>query len=401
MHALFVTYGGGHVNAVLPVIQALREQPGTRVTTIGLTTAGPVLTRAGVPFIGFRDLPGARDERVQAVGRSLVPAASGGVVPHDESVAYHGLCYTDLVDRLGEAAAAARYAELGRQCFAPVGVMERAIEWLQPDLVVATNSPRAERAAIEAAGARGIPSICLVDLFARQEIRWIGTPGFATRLCVLDEYVRVDFLRAGRREDEVVVTGNPAFAGLARPGLAEEGSALRDRRGWKPHEQVVLWASQPEPEVHPFTGQPGDPALTSAVDGALFDAVERRPGTRLVVRRHPSEGVGAPCPGWVDRSPGDEPLAPLLAAVDAVVTMSSTVGFEAALLGKPLVSVRLSIFSPDAPYAEMGIARGVDDLSDMPAALDEVLDGTWRPSRTLVSPGAATANVLRVIAELS
>ena len=169
--------------------------------------------------------------------------------------------------------------------------MRRVIKRLAPGLVVATSSPRAERAAILAAAQVGIPSICVVDLFALQEVQWIGQFGFGTRVCVLNESVREMFLARGRRPEEVVVTGNPAFDRLKAPETVLAGFNLRQARGWNDGKKIVLWASTIEPERHPFNGLLGDPNLPRLVETQLREIVASDTNLRLVVRYHPNERV--------------------------------------------------------------------------------------------------------------
>lgn len=400
---LFVTYGGGHVNALLPAIEALRERGDVDVRVLGLTTARRVLEARGVECLGFRDLVDPeRDAGALEHGRRLAgPWAAGGVVPHDESVAYLGLSYQDLASRLGAEGAERALAERGRQAFLPLGPMGRLFDRLEPDLLVATNSPRAEQAAVETAARRGVPAVCVVDLFGLGEMQWLGRPGYGDRLCVISPSVRRRLVAAGRREAEIEVTGNPAFDRLARPDLGERARTLRRERGWG-DDRVILWASQAEPRKHPLRDDvTGDPSLPRRVDAALLEILRRRPDWRLVVRPHPSEtGVRIDASDRAELSPPQDDLATLLAAVDVVVTMTSTVGFESCLVGTPVVALGESILLDTAPYAEEGLALGAATLADLEPALERVLVGGWRNTEELPPVGRATERVVAVIDEL-
>ena len=51
MKALFVTYGGGHVAMILPVMRALRRQhPDVQCTLLALTTGHARAVREGITF---------------------------------------------------------------------------------------------------------------------------------------------------------------------------------------------------------------------------------------------------------------------------------------------------------------------------------------------------------------
>lgn len=397
---LLVAYGGGHVAMLAPIAAALAAA-GRRFTFVALTTARPVLERMGLPCIGFKDLPGADDAQVRRWGAELASdLPAGGPVSAEETIAYLGLNFADLVSQHCEAEARERYAQSGRQAFLPVPTLLRTLESLSPRLVVATNSPRAERAAILAAGRLGVPSLCAVDLFALQEVQWIGQPGYATRVCVLNEGVRRMFIEHGRRPEEIVVTGNPAFDTLRSPASVQAGAALRAARGWNDGRITMLWASQIEPERHPFADRRGDPTLPRRVEARLRALVASDARLRLVVRYHPSERVEFDPARRVEFSPTSEPLAALLQAVDVVVVTASTVGLEAAIAGRPVVSVDASVFTDDTRYAELGVARGVSSVEQLDQAVRESAAGAGTVFSQGQSGRPATQEILRVMDSL-
>ncbi len=338
---LVVAYGGGHINAVLPVIEKLRTQGNTDVIVLGLTTAANVLQRAGISCLGFRHFLNDADGAAIATGQRLahtVPSGSG--VSHAESIAYLGLSYVDLVERVGEEQAAAQYAARGRQAFLPVGILRRVFETLRPDLVLATNSPRAERAAILVAREKSIPSICLADLFLGHELEWIRSNEYADRLLVLSDFVKQRVVSAGRKPESIYVTGNPAFDRLADPVWKSEATRIRIQRGWNGR-KVILWISHP---------MPWHPPTRDQIKEALIEACMAHEDWQLVLRSHPSEpDIPLPAlPRVTVSNPNTDLVPALLHATDAAVTMLSTMGLEAALLGVPLVLTDI------VPYVETG-----------------------------------------------
>lgn len=404
-HVLLAAYGGGHVNALLPIATRLEEQ-GAKVSFLALTTARQACERMGLSCFSFADFPEATAPDVQQWGKRLMAGGQGSSsVPLEESIAYHGVNFCELMKRHGSEDALTLYEKQGRQAFYPINAMTRLLDRLQPDLVIATNSPRAERALINAAGAKGIPSICLVDFLAPKEIAWIGMKGFATRVCVLNEKVRLRFLRAGRDHDEVVTTGNPAFDKHLTDSARQAGAEHRHKMGWREDEIVLLWASQPEPAVHPFDpGLRGDANLPRRVQDILTGFVAVNPAVRLVIRPHPSEIVPTVDAPGICVSTQDESLAALLWAVDLVVVLTTTVGLEADMIGKPVVNVLGSVFDADVPFAELGIGTQVN----RPEVLPEVLSGIVAEIRSSEKPvrnreeaiRSAADNVLAVVADL-
>jgi UDP-N-acetylglucosamine 2-epimerase len=393
-----ITYGGGHVNMVIPILRHLETIPEYKIEVLGLTTAGPVLEKEGIPCFGFRHFIEDQDTEALEWGKRLAQGMQEGKVPQEETLAYLGLSYMDLIQRHGENKADKLYTELGRQAFCPLTVLERILKKVQPDLVITTNSPRAEKAAILSARKFNIPSVCLVDLFGLWEVEWIKDPQYADKVCVLSECVKNIFVNAGRNPDDIVITGNPAFDRLAQQSLKKKSRELRIQKNWE-DSKVILWCSQPEPQVHPLTGNPGDPELPRKIENILIDLLPRHPQWRLVFRPHPNDNVQFHnLPERVEVSSSKDDLEVLLHAIDCIVTMTSTVGLQGAMLGKPFLAIEMSVFTPDAPYSDMGIAYGVDKLMDIEKALINILDKNWRPEiPPPISDGRATNNVIRVI----
>jgi len=361
---VFVTYGGGHVNMLVPVIKELQKQDNLELVVLGLTTAGSVLKNNNIPYIGFKDLLKDNDNALKW-GKKLVRKNDAhNLVSYKESVAYMGLSYVDLENEYGKEMAAKLYSEKGRQVFNPMNTIRRFLEEESPDLLVATNSPRAERAAINVARELGIASVCLIDLFALQEVEWIGRSGYADQICVLSEYVKNILIKHERVASEIIVTGNPAFDSLKT--YKNKSNYFRQKYGISNQSKVILWASQPEPNIHPFTGEKGVPQLPENIESHLVDIATKNPEYRIIFRLHPSEHrkySNLPKNVYVSRP--DDSLYEQLALSDVVLTMSSTVGLEAAIIGKDLITIDLSVFTKDAPYSEMGLSYGVKNLYEL------------------------------------
>ncbi len=396
-NVLFVCYGSGHVRMVLPVAKVMQALPGVHVHVLGLTTAAAEVRQAGLPLIQFKDVVRPDDAHAVAHGRALLADLTGPVTDPDETAAYLGLSYADLVSEVGAQEAARRYAERGRQAFLPVPTLRRIVQGLHADLVVATNSPRGERAAIIAAGQLGVPAACIVDLFAIDEVQWIGASDYAQQVCVLNAAVKDFLIRAGRQPSQIAVTGNPAFDALHDPVLVEHGQALRQQRGWH-NRKVILWPTQVEPAVHPFNGERGDPTLPARALAALVALVQAREDCVLCVR--PRAGEAAPDLPDHPRIvvTGQEwPLQTLLHATDVVVTLTSTVGLEGHLIGARVLQVRGSVFDHAMPLHAYGLADEVVPLDDLEAAFQRCLA---LPRRVPDAHALATPKVVAVLQSL-
>ncbi len=357
--------------ALAPVAKKL-EDAGHEVVFLALTTAKQYLEKRGMQSIGFKDLLFLADENVLELGRKLAAEIqANNAVSLEETIAYLGISFSDLIAEKGEEEAEKLYAKQQRQAFLPVRTMKKILEYYKPDVVVATNSPRSERAAIMVAGELGIPAVCIVDLFAVQERKWIGEKGFANRICVLNQAVKEMFLECGRNDDEVIVTGNPAFDILFADSARTEGREMRVRSGWDDGRINILFASQPEPERHPFNGKTGNPLLPDEIEDALRGFVATNDGYRLIIRYHPSQNCIFKYGKNVELSTQKEEISAVLHAIDMVITITSTVAVEAFIIGKPVITVDKSIFSDDVDYVAMGIAVGVKNWQELTDAILE------------------------------
>ena len=394
---LFVTYGGGHVKMVVPVAKALASLGLAKPVVLALTAAAPVVRDAGLEMLQFKDFITPADSFALQQGRGLCLEMQSPVIDEDETIAYLGLSFADLVAAKGEVGAHAAYARMGRQAFLPVPTLNRILRSYAPDLVIVTNSPRAEQAAAIAARQLGIPVICLIDLFAIDEVRWIGAPDYADHLCVLNESVKHFLVKAGRSSDEITVTGNPGFDALFSTDVPVHAAMLRSQMHWQ-HKRVILWPSVVEPDVHPFHGGPGNPDLPARVLNALIRWVQMRHDCVLCIRPRPSEneilGVVLPTDNRIVLTGQGWPLAPLLQATDLVVMINSTVGLEGRLVGARVIQVLGSVLDAALPLDSYGMADETIEAEMLESALERQV---LAPRHPVLAQFSATANVVDVI----
>ena len=406
MKALFVSYGGGHVEMCLPVMRALRTLvPGCDVRILALTTAAGVARRAGEQPLGFLDFCQAA-EGAQALryGEQLLVSQQHPDVAREESLAYLGLNFLEWVQEIGEQEAWERWRAKGRQGFRPVRLMQHILSRLKPDVVVATNSPRSEQAAIEAAHALGIPTLSMVDLFALPGDPYRARGVHADRIAVLSEAARGNLVEAGVEPARIVVTGNPAFDDLSGVPAREAGARLRAQLGWGGR-PVVLWAGHMEPEdADPRWAGDG---LGRAVQDALVAWTLARDDACLAIRYHPNEWHRFPPPAAHPRvhwsQPDREGLLPVLAAADAVVVQATTVGAQAHAAGKQLLGLSFSplVQRSGMDYGRLGLGTAVPSLEALPALLAQQLAAVRRDAPAAGPGGGAAERVAHEIAGLA
>ncbi len=364
IRVLLACYGGGHVQSLLPVACQLRDHPAISLRVIGFTTALATFRRAGIEAEGCSSLLESDDAPWLAMAQHCIEEPRHPDVSEQESMAYYALGLRDLHLDHGADGAREIFAREGRKAFMPVHAMRRYLRRSPADLVVATTSPRSELALLRAARMERIESLAVSDLFLQHESSYICAPGYANHLTVMASAVGEEMARKGFPAQHIHVTGSPAFDSLFDGTHGEAAQALRRTLGIGDHVKLLLWAC-PSAAVSLI----GKPFIdTAAMIAFLETYCDAWPDTRFLVRQHPSKPVvahgtplrhGSICPPGVT-------IEACLHACDQVILETSTVGLQAALLGKPVVTVGAGDYPP---YAAYGLATDVPTLADAGPAL--------------------------------
>lgn len=360
---LFVTYGGGHARMLVPVVNLLLEKHNIEVYVLALTTAALEFKSSKAHIFGYKSFF-KDDPKVEHYGQLLTKKLEK-IVDLEETVAYLGANYLDLVNKYGEKKAEKLYESGGRQSFEPLEPLRKILNTIQPDFVVSTNAPRSEKASIQVARELGIKSAALIDMFAIRCEPWFSKSNFSDKILVLSESVKDYLIEKGRAEKSIVVTGNPAFDEMAKY-YEKNKRALIDKRLNSPF--TVLWASQIEPEYNVEMGTHGNPNLPISLEKHILEIFVKHPNWKLIVRNHPSE-VSRDYPDYVKVSYQKDSLTELLASVDVVLTLTSTVGFQGIILGANLVTIDCSVFTPTMPFSAMGFSKGLKEFDEIESVL--------------------------------
>ncbi len=394
---LFVAYGSGHIGKVAPVIRYLTSC-GIRCELLALTLGFKQAKDMGLNPLGYHNFLHLIDRKsALAYGSELLDENNHPDVDPFESQCYLGVNFQEWVETYGEKAAFEKYRLGGRRSFSPVRFLGSVIDELRPSVVVSTGSPRSEQAAIAAAVKRGVPCLTMVDLFGLPHDSYLRNEVFANRITVLSEFVRGNLISAGIDPARIVVTGCPAYESLFDVAHQIAAEKLRASLGWGGL-RVVMWAGNFE---EPGAGVPTDLAGTSLaldVERRLRSWVAHHPQTALLIRYHPSQYHLFPDLGDQPRvyrsTPTEDPLAPQLHLADTLVVQTSTVGFEAALIGKRVLCLSYSpmVINLDFDYGRLGLGKSVEHANEICAALDSNLVMNMNTS-AFPPPGLASPRV--------
>ena len=186
------------------------------------------------------------------------------------------------------------------------------------------------------------------------------------RTLVFDDYARDHLERLGRFPPEsIVVTGSPRLDALVRASAAlsePDLQAARAAAGADPPRVLVTFVAKYAQARH--------------VLGPLVDAVAALPDVQLAIKTHPAETPDAYAPVAGRRPnvrvlPASAPLAPLIRASRALITVNSTVSLDAAVLGVPTLVIALP--NNLSPFVEAGVMAGARRAADIAPALERIL----------------------------
>lgn len=390
---LLACYGGGHVQSLIPVAHALQNDRHIALTVLGFTTARAVFERAGVKAESYTVLEQYLTHSYAKLAEPFVSDLSHPDVKRSESLAYFQVGLHDLIETHGKDEALRLVRRQGRVAFRPEMTFRRYLEATLPDLVITSTSPRSELALQRAARTLGIPGLAISDLFLQHEASYLCDIGYAQHISVIAGYV-ADFLRdQGCRETKLYVTGNPAFDELFSDSAKIAGKKIQDRFSMGGECRLITWIATP----HDVSLR-GKPFIPSAkIIEYLESFCDMNPGHKFAIRPHPNRPIELPenCRHGVllDNAYSIESV---LWASDVVSLETSTVGLQAALIGRPVVTINSENYPP---YASLGLATDVPNLE----ALGSVLMNPDRPDLLRLRPaglGDATTRVLQVIDEL-
>lgn len=210
---LFITYGGTHVNLIIPIIKKIIDKNEYNYNVLALTSAIPRLKEFNYKFNTLgKYLPYLNDsDKINIVGskwKHLHNKEAG--FEESETIAYMGCSMYDLISKYGEEQATFLFNKYGRKIFCPTNIMKQILDIEKPDLVITTVPYRMEQAAVIEARKVGIKTLFIHYFYYLDQ-----EEGFLSDCyCVMNNNVKEDLIIKGLSEHKIFVTGLPSFDNL-------------------------------------------------------------------------------------------------------------------------------------------------------------------------------------------
>lgn len=267
------------------------------------------------------------------------------------------------VELISAQAATSYLSERGVESTPADGSAADLLDRCDPELVVVGTSENVDTlglALVVEARARSIPSIGVVDALANAAFRFRGRGGDPLAYCpdqilVPDRWTAETFAGLGLPADRIIVSGHPHYDLVLREKAKLEKrdrEAERLRLFGASDRPVVLFVSEistgldaaqfSRSAAYTLAGRGGSDARSAIVLEELIDGLRMAwPEARLYLRLHPKEApedLGSLVNEVAGISRAGSPLEIVFAA-DLVVGMTTMLLLEAALLGRPTLSI--------------------------------------------------------------
>ena len=362
---LVVTYGGGHVAAMIPLLKRLKNNKKFNLEIIGLTTAKKKLINEGFNCKGSSDLFSLKQNKLLEIVRNLIESNQHPDIDFEDAIAYHGMGINDLILKFGDKKGIKIATEEGRYSYLPIYTAEKYLLKNKIDFLITGSCPRTELAFQKASNKLGIKSLAIADNFLYKELKYICQRDYSNNLSVITRNV-ANQVKENGFQGKVHVLGNPAFDNLFDERNINEAKKYRQELNLKKGERLIMWAAHPK-NAEIYSGRKH--VNFNLIINSLTEYCKKNKNTKFLVRQHPNSNLISSNTkfeyGYLCKS--EISIETALHATDQLVVESSTVGIQAAIIGKPVITLWHKGYPP---YEENGLSKDILDLGELHNALD-------------------------------
>jgi hypothetical protein len=202
----------------------------------------------------------------------------------EESLLYLGLSMYELVNLHGELKAIELYMKKGRLAFLPEKISKKILEFENPELVFATNSPRMEKSFTLAAISLSIINFQINDLFAAEVLNIVSE-----NIIVMNNFVKNEIEKF--KICNIYALGQPALEVSYNTIKAIDQKSLKNRLSIGINKTVVTFFTQQALLKDKNGSIVGIGSNTSMIDiyFYIFEKLTLHPNFEICVRTHPNQ----------------------------------------------------------------------------------------------------------------
>lgn len=349
-----VCYGGGHVKIIKNIYLELIKEAEIEIVLLALTGAQKYLSELNIPYMTIEKYYNIfQDKEIKNIGEKILKELNINF-EDTESKLYYGYSFKELIEKYGIEKSIQGYKEFERRIFLPINFMNKVLKYEKPDLVITTNAPRMEKAALIASKELGIKSISVEDLFGvEQEInekieKFFQSNNYRDKygnyVCVLSEEVK-KFLE-NKTDSKVIVTGNPNFDDVYK------------------YKEKKLFINENMRRLC-YLSQKTD--LNKKIFIKLLELLENKIIDILIVKIHPNEDkniykdILRKYEYLKNKLFFENNLYEAILKSNLVITEFSTAGIEAAILGREIISRKNKIID----FEKLGMKLNFNEISEI------------------------------------
>ncbi|WP_339120687.1 hypothetical protein [Fusobacterium nucleatum] len=364
MKKIFMTcYGGGHAEIIKEVYKNLINISDIEITILALTTSKYKFEQERIPYKVITDYYNKeKDKEIYKLGKEFcIKNNIDTSIGEDETYLYHGYPLFEQEKKYGKKKIEEGFKKYGRGIFLPLQFMKKILQLEKPNLVVTTNSPRYEKAALIVAKSLNIKTLSIEDLFGVEYKIYsdemvsffndlIYKNVYGENLCIISEESKKNLLNA--KTSNFFITGNPAFD-KAIKFYNEHHKEIKKNK-----EKVTLcFLSQNYPERFLIVKE-------------LKDIVKEHKNFDLIIKIHPNEKLEEYI-SYIDENTKviNSNLYETIFKSDIIITVDSTAALEAVILDKTVVAKKNDYI----PFENMNIGVEYKSISDIKNKINEVL----------------------------
>ena len=254
---------------------------------------------------------------------------------------------------------------------------EAATKLFSPKKIIVTDVSDFEAKSITLMGKKlGIPSLCIqYGMLGPLDTEWTF---FSQDAVATFDLTSAKVLKEhGVTPEKIYITGNPRFDQY-KPDMIQR-EKTRKRLGVDKNTPLVLFVSIPSA---PDGIGVIESSITQNEYKDILKAIYLLPNVltthQLVVRPHPEEDISLHNPFLQDNSEkvifdAKNSIVDILNTADLVITLHSTVGYEAIILDKPLILLNFNNRESSVDFAQRGVAIEVKKESELVSNIESVL----------------------------
>lgn len=318
---LLITYGGGHVKIIEKLYEKLKKNETYEVTILAFTSAKNYLEDKKIKVKSLYDY----EFKTKLLYKLIPSYKKNEFISKEEHVLYNSLSIQELLEKYSEDITNELIKNYGKRVYLPVKTMKKVLQIEQPDLLITTNAPRMERAALIAARELGIVSVSIEDLFGEISIEdkkidnYLGgdiySKTYGDYVFVMNKYAKEKLILNGVQGKKIYITGNPNF----EKSLSHKLSIENRKRN------KVLYLSQ---QTNNF----------KMIFEKLLKISQKSEQLNFTIKLHPNQKIELNNKNIKE----EYELEKAIADTDLIITEYSSAGLEGLVQGKKLIVIQLN-----------------------------------------------------------